>query len=387
MNAAVTVLEIVLLAGGAMYFSVCAVSLAGCRRRRERVKGYSPTVSVIVAARNAERTIGVLLDDLLSQDYPADRVEIVPVDDESSDGTFEIMRSRAARDSRVKPIRSSADDFLASFKKRAIRQGIDSSGGEIILTVDADCRVPKEWIRGLMEYFTERVELVAGEVRIEGDGLLAWMEILEFTGIQCMAAGLANVGFPITCNGANLAYRRSAFERVGGFRGIGGFVSGDDDLLMQRIARGNPSGVVFVTGNSTAVRVDAVGSLGEFIAKRSRWASKIRGYASLPALVFLSAVFLFFAAVPIGILAAMAGLAGYGALAAGYGMKAAGDALLAGYGVFRAGRGEILLVFPLAELLHVPYILGVTLNGFFGRFEWKGRRTGAHVSHADEGGR
>lgn len=36
-----------------------------------------------------------------------------------------------------------------------------------------------------------------------------------------------------------------------------------------------------------------------------------------------------------------------------------------------------MLIFPLAEVLHIPYIIGVTLKGFFGSFEWRGRRTAA----------
>jgi hypothetical protein len=101
----------------------------------------------------------------------------------------------------------------------------------------------------------------------------------------------------------------------------------------------------------------------------------------------LALFFIFFAAVPIGVCCVLAGCAGYGALAAGYGLKTAGDALLTGYGLARAGKARILLAFPLAELLHVPYILGVTLNGFFGRFEWRGRRTGAWGNPVREDGR
>jgi hypothetical protein len=171
---------------------------------------------------------------------------------------------------------------------------------------------------------------------------------------------------------------------VKGFEGVGGLVSGEDDLLMQKIARGGPHRVAFVTGRETAVHVRAVKNAGEFLAKRTRWASKIKGYPSGAAIVFLSAVFLFFAAVPAGLFALSAGLMGYGSLAAGLSMKMTGDLLLAGSGVLRSGKPLLLLVFLLAEILHIPYILFVTVRGYFGSFEWRGRRTGAYASDREQ---
>ena len=93
--------------------------------------------------------------------------------------------------------------------------------------------------------------------------------------------------------------------------------------------------------------------------------------------MLLTVFFAFFSSVSFWMLAAISGVLGFGPLIAGYGLKTAGDILLAGYGVIRNGRPGLLSLFPLAEVLHVPYILGVTLKGFFGTFEWRGRRTGA----------
>jgi glycosyltransferase involved in cell wall biosynthesis len=377
MNSAATVLAIILVGGGTVYLGACLISFIGLLRTRFDAGTADETVSVIVAARNAEKTIGPLIDDLLAQTYPRELVEIIPVDDESTDGTLAVMEAFAKKESRVKPAKTSDSRSTLTHKKRAVYEGILSSTGAVVMTVDADCRVPKGWIAGMMRRFAPGVEFVAGEVRIEGSGLLAWLETLEFTGIQSMAAGLANMRFPITCNGANLAYRRGSFDRVDGYAGIGALVSGDDDLLMQKIARGNPSRIVFTVGAETAVSVPAVGSAGEFLSKRTRWASKIRGYPSHGAVALLAVIFMFFAAVPVAAVCSIAGCMGWGALAAGYGMKTAGDALLCGYGLARSGKARLMLVFPLAELFHTPYILGVTLNGFFGRFEWRGRRTGA----------
>lgn len=372
------ILGYILIGGGAIYAVVCLFAFAGLQHRSPVRRGdYTPTVAVIIAARNEEEKIGGLLDDLLAQQYPPEAMCIVAVDDCSEDGTDEVIHRYAERDSRIHPARTRDSQSPYSHKKRAIHEGILSSASEIIMTVDADCRVPNGWIREMVRHFTPEVELVAGSVIVEGTGLRAGLETLEFTGIQAMAAGLMNRGFPITCNGANLAYRRTAFDRVDGFRGVGKLVSGDDDLLMQKIAKGNAARVTFLTGVETAVRVNAAGSLREFLMKRVRWASKIGGYPSISAIALLTIFFGFFLAAPVGLICAMAGVAGFGPLALGYGLKMTGDLLLVLRGLEEIGKPGLLRLFPLAELLHAPYIIGVTLQGFFGGFEWRGRHTRA----------
>ena len=379
-----TGLSLLLLGGGALYLGACCLAFLGLSRRGKTGVRETPFVSVVVAARNEAENIGLLLDDLLAQDYPQDRFEIIAVDDFSEDNTRAIIKEYARREQKVHPAETHFSLSPYRHKKRAIHEGILKSCGEIIMTVDADCRVPVGWIRGMVGRLDKTVELAAGEVMVEGRGMLAMLETLEFTGIQAMAAGCMNMGFPLTCNGANMAYRRAAFERVKGFEGVGGLVSGDDDLLMHKIARGGLNRVAFVTGRETAVTVGAVKHVGEFLSKRTRWASKIRAYPSGAAIVFLSAVFLFFAAALVGFLSWIAGLTGCISLAAGMGMKTAGDFLLAGTGVLKAGKPLLLMVFPLAEILHIPYILFVTVRGYFGTFEWHGRRTGAFAADGEQ---
>lgn len=377
-------LAFILVGGGLIYAAACLAAFSGLRREPSAARdGYAPDVTVIIAARNEEDNIGRLLDDLLAQDYPADAMTVMAVDDCSEDGTAGIIQNYANIDPRIHPSRTLGSLSPYTHKKRAIHEGILSSDGEIILTVDADCRVTRNWIKEMVRRFTPETELVAGAVIVEGKGLLAALETLEFTGIQAMAAGLMNRGFPITCNGANLAYRRASFERVGGFQGIGNMVSGDDDLLMQKIARGDASRVIFLTGKETAVRVKASGSLRELLMKRVRWASKIKGYPSFTAISFLALFFGFFTAALAGVICAAAGIIGFGPLALGYGLKMAGDLLLVSRGLADIGKLRLLPVFPLAELLHAPYIFGVTLQGFFGGFEWRGRRTGALSSEME----
>jgi len=384
MTVSETFLHIVLLCGGLLYGAACAVALFGNLRPRPRRTGHVPDVSVVIAARNEEEHIGELLNDLIGQDYPSGKLDIVVVDDCSADGTSGIVEHFSARDVRIRYIDVRQSDSPYSHKKRAIHAGVTSSGGDIILITDADCRVTPGWVSGMAGYFAVGIDLVAGAVIPVGGGISGRFEALEMAGIQAMSAGLMDAGFPVTCNGANLAYRREAFERVGGFDGIGRLVSGDDDLLMQKIARGNPSGVVYVTGADCAVRTRAGHGPVEYVNRRARWTSKILHYPSKAAVLMLAGFFVFFAAVPVGIVLAGAGMIGWGSLVWSLGLKAAGDALLTSRGVLSMKRPWLMALFPLAWIVHIPYIVTVVLKGVFGSFEWRGRLSAAVSAECGE---
>ena len=374
------ILSFIIIGGGFVYLFTCLIAFSGHFRSHEKLEDHTPTVSVIIGARNEEKNIGSLLYDLMKQDYPSERIEIVVIDDCSDDNTRGIVEGFIEKDKRIHLADTQHSQSPYSHKKRAVHEGILSSSGEIIMTTDADCCIPGSWIRNMVKFFTPCVDLVAGEVIVEGGGITGWLEALESTGMQVMAAGLMNAGFPVTCNGANLAYRRTAFYRVGGFEGVGRMVSGDDDLLMQKIAREQPSRVIFVSGRETAVYSHASKSPGEFFIRRARWASKISGYPSRGAVVLLSFFFAFFAAIPLWLVLTLAGVFSSGILIAGFGMKLAGDILLVLYGLIKIGCLKLMLLLPLAEVLHIPYIIVVTPKGFFGSFEWRGRQTKA-ISH------
>ncbi|MFC1540844.1 glycosyltransferase [Candidatus Latescibacterota bacterium] len=377
-------LSAIILGGGVLYFAACLYAFYGHFRSHREIDSNTPTVSVIIAARNEEKTIGLLLEDLLKQSYPAEKTEIVVVDDCSEDKTASIVERFASKDTRVRLASTCNSKSPYSHKKRAVHEGILSSNGEIIVTTDADCRVTENWIGNVIKHFAPGIDLVAGEVIVEGGGLAGWMETLEFTGIQMMASGFMNAGFPVTCNGANLAYRRTAFERVGGFERIDRMVSGDDDLLMQKIAEGNPSKVVFVTDKESAVYTGAVRGFREFFTKRARWASKITTYPSKRAVVLLSLFFAYFVALPICLILAVYGAFHIGILSAGIGLKIAGDMTLVLYGLIKIERTKLMLLLPFAEIFHIPYIIAVNLKGFFGTFEWRDRTTKAVSAECGE---
>ena len=103
----------------------------------------APTVSVIVPAFDAERFLGEALDGVLAQDYPADRVEVIVVDDGSTDATPQIAARYAAADDRIRVVHRPNGGQVA-----ATNTALEHATGELIALLDAD----DVWVRDKLRH-------------------------------------------------------------------------------------------------------------------------------------------------------------------------------------------------------------------------------------------
>jgi len=237
----------------------------GAKEREE-----SPLISIIVPARNEEKVIASLLEDLRNQRHA--RYEVIVVDDASNDQTLGAALKYAVGSNLFRVISSEGKG-----KKAALTRGIRAANGSIIVTTDADCRVKDDWIRSLTGYFTDdAIKIVFGAVRMDGKSFFARVQSLEFMSLIGSAAATAAIGFPTMCNGANLAFRKSVFEEVGGYEGNMHIASGDDEFLMRKVLARYPKGVVFAASQSSVVTTAPKGSINDFVQQRVRWAGKWR---------------------------------------------------------------------------------------------------------------
>ncbi|MBF8248849.1 MAG: Glycosyltransferase, partial [Bacteroidetes bacterium] len=197
------------------------------------------------------------------------------------------------------------------------------------------------------------------------------VESLEFMSLIVTGAGLIGAGRPIICNGANLAYRKSAFNAVQGFKGT--VSSNDDETLMQRIFNRNIGKVRFVADPDAVVRTESKNNLWSFLKQRLRWAAKKGRYEDKTILAELALLYFFFF-----VLLAAGGASFFVPelkipVAITFGLKIVLD-----YAAMRKGAHLLHqklngLVFLVAELFHVPYIVFTGAVGQFISQEWKGR--------------
>ena len=221
----------------AVYFTLIAIFLFGLFRRPRPVNTRRVSVSIIVPARNEAANINACLRALSAQTYPDDHLEIIVVDDRSTDDTAARIDKWTRRLPNLHGISVTQQNYACP-KKNALWQGIKHAQGDIIFTTDADCRPNPNWIASALAHFAPAVGMVIGHAPLlKSEKTISGLLSLQALIVSTIAAGSAGIGFPLTCSGRNMAYRRKAFDEVNGFNDIGHIIGGDDVLLMRQFAQ------------------------------------------------------------------------------------------------------------------------------------------------------
>ncbi len=334
---------------------------------------FKTTVSILIAARNEEDKIFKTISDILAQDYPSHLVELIVVDDHSTDSTSEIVLSFA--DKGVKLVVLNESKPLNSYKKKAITEAIKLSEAELIITTDADCRMSHDWLKTIIGFYEAgNYKLISSPVLyFEEKSTFEKMQSLEF--LFLVGLGAAGVGnkMPSTCNGANLAYRREVFYELKGFQGIDQLASGDDELFLHKVASVYPDGIGFCKARGAMVYTHAKSSLSEFIQQRKRWASKSTKYKN-KAVVFIGVLVWVF-----NLLIVLTSILGFfnpfywylclGIISIKFVAELFFQIVLCRF----ANRIKLLWLLPLLTITHIFYMLYIGIAGNSGKYNWKGR--------------
>lgn len=247
-----------------------------------------PFITVVVPARNAASTLVPLLQELNGQGYPRESYEVLVVDDHSSDGTAELVQRFAQNWSALRLLQATEGQG----KKAAITLGVQEARGELILLSDADVRMGHLRLATIASYWSkEQPALLLMPVHSSGgQGVLGWVQRKEQAALQAASIGSALLGKPVLANGANLAFSKVAFRRVGGFQGDR-HASGDDMFLLQRMLRQGLK-VAALADPEVHVRVSPEDSWSGFFAQRLRWAGKMWAYRDSSGLLAATAALL-----------------------------------------------------------------------------------------------
>lgn len=236
----------------------------------------TPTVTVVIPARNEAGTIGTLLESLAAADYPPDKLEIILVNDLSEDNTRDValsFRSRFACRFDVYDVEDEPDGKLTA-KTRPLAQGLDRATGEVILMTDADCVIPRGWIRSMTKYFAPGVGMVCGTTLPSsggrGDKLLTKLETLDWLFLLGSSAGLSGNGEPQALIGNNYSVRRETYQEIGTFRALP-FTDIDDLVLLQAVKNSRHWSVVCPADAGVLIQTKPLESIGELTRQRRRW--------------------------------------------------------------------------------------------------------------------
>ena len=261
-------------------------------------KNFTPQtlISVLIPARNEEDYILNCLQSILKGNYPPHLFEIIVIDDHSEDMTPQYVRNLGHPNVHLIELKNYVKlGENQPFKKRAIEAAIGEAKGDLIVTTDADCIAPKQWLTLIAAFYeTEGKRFIAAPVNFhEEESLFEQFQSLDYIGMMGITGAGVQGNFSHICNGANLAYEKKLFYEVGGFKDIDHVASGDDMLLMQKVARFYPKSLGFLKNAEATVLTKAKPTLKDFLSQRMRWASKSSSYTEVFTVFQLVVVFLF----------------------------------------------------------------------------------------------
>jgi cellulose synthase/poly-beta-1,6-N-acetylglucosamine synthase-like glycosyltransferase len=337
----------------------------------------STRISVIVPARNEQDNIGACLDSILAQTYPSYLFEVIVVDDHSEDSTAPIVAEYADRG--VRCIRLA--DYLPmgkavnAYKKMALATGIAQSSGALVVTTDADCIVPNAWLMHIAAIFEQRdaMMVVAPVIYKSRRKVLEIFQLIDFMSMQGITGAAHALKLGNMSNGANLAFRRSAFDQVRGYEGILDLASGDDFLLMMKMHDAAPDRIAYLKSANAAVTTLPQPTWWALLQQRIRWASKSGKYKDHRLTAILVLVYFFNLLVAILAVGSLFHPAFVFTCYSVFTIKTAVEFWFLRPVARFFHTDWALIWFPFLQPLHVTYIVLAGFLGFVGKYHWKGR--------------
>ncbi|MCP2026763.1 cellulose synthase/poly-beta-1,6-N-acetylglucosamine synthase-like glycosyltransferase [Flavobacterium sp. HSC-32F16] len=324
--------------------------------------------TIIVPFRNETENLPNLLNSFSKLNYPSELFEVILVDDNSKE-KFQL--------SIVNYELSIIDNIRISNspKKDAITTAMYHVKTNWVITTDADCIVPKNWLLTFDNYIQEnKVSMLAGAVSYECENsFLHHFQQLDLTSLQGATIGSFGLNNGFMCNGANFAYKKLLFESLNGFEGNDKIASGDDVFLMQKAIEKFPNQVQYLKAEEAIVMTKPSENWKSLFYQRVRWAAKTSSYKStfgkflglivfFGNLSFLIAFFLF-----------LFGILSYPFLVVFGFLKFTIDFILL-YKTNQFLTKNKIKSLLLSSLLYPFFSSIVALYSLFGSYEWKDRR-------------
>lgn len=334
-------------------------------------------VSVVIAVRNEAENILHLMKDLEQQTFPADRFEVIVVDDCSQDATVGTVDEYMQKSKMtIKLLHASYNRKVSSPKKNALTTGIKVASGDLIITTDGDCRVGVEWLDTLEAAMREKdAAMVFGPVTFHQErSLFERIQTIEFASLTGAGAATLQMQIPTMCNAANLGFRKQVFEDVEGYKGNEDVASGDDEFLMHKVFRHFSGKVFFLKSEKSKVTTYAKSNWSDFFSQRKRWASKWSRYevAGPKWIAFLIFMVNFLTIVGLGAVI-FNYLTAYLFLSFLL-LKIIFEFVFLREILIFLGKKISIRDFMILELLYPSYVSFFGIISKIGKYEWKGRR-------------
>lgn len=252
----------------------------------------TPRVSVLVPARNEESNIRACLEALIRQDYPD--LEILVLDDNSSDHTAEIVQEYVAKDRRVKLLAGAPLPSRWLGKNWACHQLSENATGEIFIFTDADTRITPPSVRhtigwmqhlhlGMLSAFSQQITKTLPEKLV-----VPVIDMLVYSYLPLWLTYYSKDPALAAANGQWIAFTREAYQRLGGHRAVRDQVV--EDVELSRLAKRQGEKILVLSGKGE-VRSRMYDSAQQVWEGYSKNLFGLMGFKAAP---FFSALAIFF---------------------------------------------------------------------------------------------
>jgi cellulose synthase/poly-beta-1,6-N-acetylglucosamine synthase-like glycosyltransferase len=251
------------------YIFTLAVLKNNQRRKNVENTNYQPTVSILIPAHNEEQVIGRLLQGITKLTYPKEKLQVIVIDDASTDNTGEIAEQYSKEHNYIKVLHRSEKEGKRG-KASALNAGFKHATGEIILFFDADYYPQRNFVEKLTkEFIDSKVGAVQGRVVVlnEPKNMVTRLVALERIGGYCVDQhAREQLGLIPLLGGTAGAVRRSILELLGGWDEL--ILAEDTDLTFSVFLLGYKVRYV----NEAECYEEAVESWKAYFKQRHRWA-------------------------------------------------------------------------------------------------------------------
>lgn len=328
--------------------------------------GPVPTLklSVIIATNKGPSEMKDLLSDLSAQNYNHTDYEIIIADD--SEGKW---------NSGTGPADLPYPEVIiipnpGKGKKSALLNAVMAAGGELVITTDDDCRVGPGWLLSIASFYKlTKSDMILCPVELTGeDNFFTRLQQLEFSSLQGVTAGSAAFGDPLMCNGAGLAFRRDLYpDKIEILKGV--IPSGDDTFFLHWLKK-KGAVISWLESNEAIVRTGALPGIWDFLMQRTRWASKSVFYNDFSTIVTGAIVLLTSIITGALMISCFFNHEIIAATVVVLLVKSVPDILIVMNRLQFHNKTELLLWFPLVQIIHPFYVVLTFAMGLFHRREW-----------------
>lgn len=229
-----------------------------------------PSLSIIVAARNEEKNIAECIEALSKLVFPKEKLEIIIVDDNSTDSTYKIVEEFIKYKPEFILIKSKNEIGNLKGKTNALANALEIAKGEVIATTDADCIMHPLWAKTLISYYKDDVGAVFGYTNMTEGKFFETMQSVDSVYLLAVAGGTMNMNMPMSCIGNNMSYRRKAYDEVGGYESLSFSITEDYRLLRALVAL-NKYKIIYPINENSLVTTKPCEDLKTLYRQRKRW--------------------------------------------------------------------------------------------------------------------